>query len=141
SATAASDGTDSLSTVGAEAASGASGKVSIAGSVAIAVVDHETLAAVYGTLTLNSGDLNVTSGSELAVEVKALPVGAGSSGTGSVGLGLSCALAVVDASTRSTVEDGVAISQAGDVTIAATSDTTSTVEASMGAALSDGGSG
>ena len=48
---------DNASTVSAKASSGAAGGVSVAGSVAIAIIDHETLADLRAGANLRGGDL------------------------------------------------------------------------------------
>ncbi|MBX3093015.1 MAG: hypothetical protein KF680_00510, partial [Cryobacterium sp.] len=131
SATAAADGGDDLSTVSAAAASGAAGDVSVAGSVAIALVDHETLATVRGSVALGGGDLTVTAESKLSVTVAALPVG-DDIGASSVGVGISFALAIVDATTTASVVNGVLITGLGNASLDASSLATTRVEARMG---------
>src|SRR5690606_34120207 len=65
SATVTPKGTDVTSTVSAIASSGAAGGVAIAGSVAIAVVNQDTLAALYGTVLLSGGDAVLASASSV----------------------------------------------------------------------------
>src|SRR5690606_28513497 len=93
SATGAVTGVDDTSTVTADASAGAAGGVSVAGSVAISIVDHATTADVRGPVTLTGGDLLIEAGSNLTVAANARPVGAGSTATGSVGVGVAFALA------------------------------------------------
>src|SRR5690606_24336504 len=128
------DGGDDASTVAATASSGAAGKVSVAGSAAIALVDHVTRARVLGALTLLGGDLLLSATSALAGTVSALPVGAGSTASGSVGVGISFAFALVDDTTTTELGDGVAVTGARDVTLETAAASVVTATAKMGAA-------
>src|SRR5690606_9789245 len=126
------DGSDIVSSIGAAAASGAGGgNVSVAGTVAIAIVKQVTTADVFGAVAL-TGDLDIDAASALAVTVSALPLNGGAVG-GSVGVGAAYALALVDDSTTAAIRNGAAIS-AADISVQATSSSASSATAVIGAA-------
>ena len=88
-------GTDAESTVSAEAAAGAAGGFSVAGALAIAVVNQLTLAEVRGTVLLTGGDVRIDAASALTSTVKALPVGTGAAAKDSIGVGIAFALNLI----------------------------------------------
>ena len=106
SATVAVDRADDTATVSATASSGAAGGVSVAGSVALALVDQETLAAIRGTVVLTGGDASLTAASKVAATARALPDGVGDSASGSVGIGVSFAIVLLDDTVTALVDDG-----------------------------------
>ncbi|MGA7147550.1 MAG: hypothetical protein WBX17_03560, partial [Microbacterium sp.] len=127
---------DRTSIISAEAASGAGGgKISVAGSVAIAQVNADTLAAVYGDVLLTGDDADavVMATDALSTTAKALPKGDGVVSTGNVGVGASVALALVFSETHALIADGVAVTGADDLTVAAASESHTVNEAKMGA--------
>ncbi|QTV78939.1 hypothetical protein KAE78_06970 [Microbacterium sp. NIBRBAC000506063] len=129
----AADGDDDTSTISARSASGAAADVGIAGSVAIAIVDHDTTAALHGTVRLTGGDLTLTAASAVKTTVTALPAGDGVTGD-SVGIGVSFALAILDDATTALIADGAQVLGARDITLDASAVTEVTTEARMGAA-------
>ncbi|QTV78938.1 hypothetical protein [Microbacterium sp. NIBRBAC000506063] len=133
SATVAEQDGDDVSTVTATATSGAGGDVGIAGSVAIAIIDHDTLAAIAGLVQLSGGDVAVTAASAIDATVKALPGTDGATGE-SFGLGVSFALVILDDETLAHLAGTGRITGAGGVSLAATARTTAATEARMGAA-------
>ncbi|MGN6127474.1 MAG: beta strand repeat-containing protein, partial [Humibacter sp.] len=133
SATETVDGADVTSTYGAQSTSGAGGgKVSVAGSFALAVVNQETMAELAGIVTLTGGDAAITAGSNAATTVKAEPTPGGVTAT-SVGVGASVALALIQDDTTATLDDGIALTGAGNVSLTATAGDTASAEAKMGA--------
>uniref|UniRef100_UPI0032217262 beta strand repeat-containing protein n=1 Tax=Microbacterium sp. TaxID=51671 RepID=UPI0032217262 len=134
SATVTADGADTTATFGAESIAGAGGgKVSVAGSFALAVVNHTTTAGIDGTVTLAGGDATITATSDVATTVKALPAGAGVTSTGQLGLGASVALALVTDTTTATIGDNVSLTGARDLILTATATDAASAEARMGA--------
>jgi LPXTG-motif cell wall-anchored protein len=134
SATETVDGADAVSTYGAQSTSGAGGgKVSVAGSLALAVVDQQTDAELAGTVTLTGGDAAVTAGSAASTTVKAEPTKGGVTST-NVGVGASVALALIQDDTTAVLDDGIALTGARNVSLAATASDDAVVEAKMGAA-------
>ena len=74
SATETVNGADAISTYGAQATSGAGGgKISVAGSLGLAVINQTTTAEVAGTVVLTGGDANIIAASNAASTVKAEP--------------------------------------------------------------------
>ncbi|WP_367889442.1 hypothetical protein [Humibacter ginsenosidimutans] len=134
SATETVDGADATSTYGAQSTSGAGGgKVSVAGSFALAVVDQTTSAELAGTVTLTGGDASVVAGSAASTTVKAEPTPGGVTST-NVGVGASVAIALIEDDTTAALDNGIAIIGAGNVSLTSTADDAAVVEAKMGAA-------
>src|SRR5690606_13326315 len=133
-----------VATITASASSGAAGGVSVAGSVALVIVDQDTTAAIDGTVILSGGDVTITAASAITTTATALPVGAGSASSGSVGIGVSFAFILLDDVVAALVADGVSLTGARDVVLEAGATTAATAEARMGAEApgsSGGGSG
>ena len=134
SATVTADGPDTTGTFGAAASSGAAGgNVSVAGSVAIAIVITDTTAAVYGTLVLTGGDVTLLARSDIAGTVTALPVGDGAAGTGDAGIGVSFALTLDTHRTSALIGDAVSVTGARNLSLTAEARDATTTEAKMGA--------
>src|SRR5690606_8317435 len=140
SAEVAIDGADHTATVTAASTAGAAGGVGVAGSVAIVIVDQDAVAAVYGTVALTGGDLTATAASDLAVTVTALPAEDGVSGE-SIGIGVAFALGLVTDDVHALLADGVAVTGAHDVTLAATALTVAAAAARMGASATGSAGG
>src|SRR5690606_16457654 len=138
-------GTDDTSTVGAESASGAAASVSVAGSLALAIVNQQTYAGIAGVVELTGGDATLTAASRLASTVKALPVGLGAvTSGGSIGVGVSFALNLVLDETTAAIEADAVLTGARDLTMSAAARVDAATEARMGAAItgsSTGGTG
>ena len=123
----------------ASATSGAGGKkatVGVAGSVAINIVKDTSQALIEtGTsVTAGGGDVSLTSVNNSADTATAVPsTTSGPSGT-SVGVGGSLALNIISDTTQSEVQDGAALTGAGNVTVTASSPHTITTTAKNGAA-------
>src|SRR2546427_6666024 len=123
------DGTNTLS---ASATSGAGGgAVGIAGSVAIEIENIQTTARMAGTLTAGSGDVAITATSDSETTTDALPEGAGVSGVGSVGIGASVAVTIID--DTSTAEVTGMLSGGHDLALAASTTHLATTHAKTGA--------
>ena len=123
------DGTNTLS---ASATSGAGGgAVGIAGSVAIEIENIQTTARMAGTLTAGSGDVAITATSDSETTTDALPEGAGVSGVGSVGIGASVAVTIIDDTT--TAELTGTLSGGHDLALAASTTHLATTHAKTGA--------
>ena len=98
---------------------GAAGDVSVAGSVALALVDHTTTAALEAAVTLTGGtDLVLDTDAAAAATATALPAGDGAAG-GSVGIGAAVALVILDVTTESVIRNGIGVTGARDVTLTA----------------------
>ena len=120
SATVAVDGADATSTFGAQSVAGAGGgKVSVAGSFALAIVDHTTTASVQGAVAVAGGAAAITAASSVASTVKALPHGEGVVTT-EVGVGASVALNLVTDRTTAEIADAATLTGAAALTIAST---------------------
>lgn len=133
-ATVTPNGMDAVSTYGAQATSGAGGgKISVAGSLGLAVINQTTAAHVAGTVALTGGDLTVTAASNVNSMVSADPTAGGVAMTG-VGVGASVALNLVTDNTVASIDDGGAVAGAANITLSATAADSSTTEAKMGAA-------
>ncbi|MFC0198751.1 hypothetical protein ACFFIR_17930, partial [Microbacterium arthrosphaerae] len=130
------DGGDTTSALGAESVAGAGGgKVSVAGSVAIGLVNHSTRAAVDGSVTITGGGaVTASATSDVATTVTAFPHEGGVTGAESLGIGASFALAVVTGSTLAELAAAGTITGAGDITIYANGASATKAEAKMGAA-------
>ena len=132
------DGADTTATFGAQSVAGAGGgDVSVAGSFALAVVNHTTRAGLDGTVTLTGGDATLTAASVVSSTVKALPAGAGVTDAGDFGFGASVALNLITDRTGAEIADGGTLTGGRDVTLAATATDAAVTEARMGAAGGD----
>ena len=111
----------------ADAVSGAGGgDVGVAGSVALNLIDAESVAATAASARITlGGAVSLTSDSETQTIARALPSGDGASGS-SVGIGASVALNIVATRSYATLGDGTDpgsvgfVDGASDVTLAAT---------------------
>ncbi|MBI5616868.1 MAG: right-handed parallel beta-helix repeat-containing protein, partial [Gammaproteobacteria bacterium] len=120
-----------------------SDKVSVAGSFSLNVVTVNTTADVPGfaTLRTNGGDLRLRTESTTRTDAEAMPDGNGASG-GTVGVGASVALNVVDTTTASTVDDGATLNgTAGNVLVEAAGAHNVKTVAKNGAGAGASGSG
>ena len=125
---------DATSTYGAQSTSGAGGgNISVAGSLALAVVNQHTLAELDGTVALSGGDAAITAGSAASTTVKAEPTGGGVSST-NVGVGASVALNLITDTTAAQLSNGIAITGARNISLTATATDAALTEARMGAA-------
>ncbi len=123
----------------ASATSGAGGKkatVGVAGSVAINIVNdtNQALIETGASVTAGGGDVSLTSVNNSADTATAVPsTASGPSGT-SVGIGASLGLNIISDTTDSELQDGAALTGAGNVTVTASSPHTITTTAKNGAA-------
>jgi hypothetical protein len=105
----------------AKASSGAgASKVGLAGSLALNLVDTQSVARLQGgsvTVT-GTGAVSVLSDNRMRATAEALPVGAGASGA-SVGIGASVALNILANRSVAEIADGAALGGAGDLTLSA----------------------
>ncbi|MFK4837878.1 beta strand repeat-containing protein, partial [Microbacterium sp. ZW T2_14] len=132
------NGADQTSTISAQSVAGAGGgDVSVAGSFALAVVNHATRAGVDGTVVLTGGDAALTATSTVSSTVKALPAGEGVTGAGDLGFGASVALNLITDKTTADIADGVSLTGARHVALTATATDAAVTEARMGAAGGD----
>ncbi|WP_345762181.1 beta strand repeat-containing protein [Diaminobutyricibacter sp. McL0608] len=133
SATETVNGADAVSTYGAQATSGAGGgKISVAGSLGLAVINQTTTAEVAGTVVLTGGDANIIAASNAASTVKAEPTPGGVTAT-NVGVGASVALNLITDTTTATLDDGISLTGAANVTLSSTAGDAAITEAKMGA--------
>src|SRR6185437_3452629 len=133
SATVTPNGGDITSTYGAASVAGAGqGKISVAGSVAIAIVNQATQAELAGAVTLTGGDVTVTAASKATSTVSAEPTPGGVTAT-NVGVGASVALNLITDTTTATLDDGISLTGAANVTLNATAGDAAITEAKMGA--------
>jgi hypothetical protein len=128
----------------ATAASGAAGgEVGVAGSVAINIVANTSKALIEtgASVNANSGDVNVTSLNNAYEQATSYPTSTGSNGQGAkVGIGAALGLNILSNSTQSEIEDGVGLTNAGNVTVTASSSQSLNAWAQNGAE-SEGGVG
>jgi hypothetical protein len=106
----------------AKASSGAGGsKVGIAGSVALNLLDTQSVARVSGGATVTvtgGGDVSLTTDNRTDTTAQALPVGGGATGD-TVGVGASVALNILANRSVAEVADGGVVTGAGDLTLSA----------------------
>ena len=136
-------GTDTpMDSFGAKATSGASaGKVAVAGSLAINIVQaNSATASIDSTSTVNAGGdpVMVLSADTANSVADAEPVNEGATSTGKLGVGVSIALDITPDTTSSTIGDAAALSDASDVTLSAIGTYTETTTAVNGAMASNG---
>ena len=128
-----SGGTNDL---GASATSGAGGgSVGIAGSVAVDIENIQTTATVSGSLSAGSGDVSIAAASDSSSGTAALPSEGGVAGVGSVGIGASVAVAVIDDTTTASLTSS--LTGADDLSISAATAHLATTKAKTGAAGGD----
>ncbi|GGD47721.1 leukotoxin LktA family filamentous adhesin [Sinisalibacter lacisalsi] len=106
----------------AKASSGAgASKVGVAGSVALNLIDTQSVARISGgaTVTLTGGgNVSLTTDNQTEATAEALPVGGGASGA-TVGVGASVALNILANRSVAEVADGAVVTDAGDLTLSA----------------------
>ncbi|MCX7166746.1 MAG: DUF4347 domain-containing protein, partial [Rhodocyclales bacterium] len=127
---------------GAQATSGAGGGVAIAGSLALSVTDTTSTAVIKSGTTVNlptGGVVTLTAVNTSSSNAMAQPTGIGAVSAGSVGVGASVALNIANNTTLAEVANGATITNAGNLTLAATSSNTVTTSAKAGGTA--GGSG
>lgn len=117
----------------ASATSGAGGSsVGLAGSLALNLVDTQSLASIAGDaiVTLTGGDLTLASDNQTNTTATAVPDETGAAG-GKVGVGASVALNIIANRSTATLGDDAVLTGAGDITLSATSvhEVTTTAEA------------
>src|SRR6185437_7662029 len=133
SATETVNGADAINTYGAQATSGAGGgKISVAGSLGLAVVNQTTTAELAGAVVLTGGDASIVAASNAASTVKAEPTAGGVTST-SVGVGASVALNLVTDTTTAILDNAATLTGAANVTLGATTANAAVTEAKMGA--------
>jgi hypothetical protein len=95
--------------------------IGVAGAVAIDIINNTSNALIdsNASVTANGGDVSVTSLNNATVTTLAQPAGA-ATGT-SLGLGASLALSIVTDTTSAEIENGAALTNAGNVTVTAES--------------------
>ena len=129
-------------TFAAQATSGAGGGVAVAGSLALSVADTTSTALIRSGTTLDlpaGGAVSLTAENNTSASAIAEPTGIGAVSASSVGVGASVALNIVNNTTVAEVANGVVITNAGDLTLSATSDNTAITSAKAGGTA--GGSG
>ncbi|WP_380052864.1 leukotoxin LktA family filamentous adhesin [Falsihalocynthiibacter sp. SS001] len=119
----------------ASATSGAGGsKVGIAGSVAINLIDTQSVAQVAsGATVAASGAVNLTADNQGSSKAEALPVGGGASGD-QVGVGASVALNILANRSTAEIADSATVTGAGAMTLAASGTYEAETVAEAGAA-------
>lgn len=129
-------GGDTSNAFAAEAKSGAGGgKVGIAGSLALNLVDVAATAEIHGGAAVNAGggDVEVAAESASGTTARALPDGPASGGQ--VGVGASVALNLFSRDlARARIRENATLNGAGDLRVAATSDSDTVAQAEAGAA-------
>lgn len=129
-------GGDTTNTFAAEAKAGAGGgKVGIAGALALNLIDVSSMAGIHAGAAVNAGggDVEVTAQSNSSTTASALPDGPASGGQ--VGVGASVALNLFSQDlTRAEIGDNATVSNAGNVSVSAASDSDTVAEAEAGAA-------
>ena len=128
------DGTDSDHELGASAVSGASGgDVSIAVSLGLNIANVDTLAQINGSATVNGGDVRLVAESVAASIATATPKAAAAGG--SLGIGASVALNIIDDTAAATVVAAgtVVLATTGAVVLAASGGHSATTRAEAGA--------
>jgi hypothetical protein len=130
----------SIFTVSATSGVGNSSNVGFAGSLAVNVVvlDHEAYLDQNASLTLPVGHTTTTfeSHSNIANSVMALPVNGGTAA--SVGIGASFALDYGQDTTQATIDNGAALTGAGNLTLTAAGAHTMLTDATAGGAGATG---
>ncbi|QCO54428.1 hypothetical protein EOK75_00460 [Pseudorhodobacter turbinis] len=106
----------------AKASSGAGGsKVGIAGSVALNLLDTQSVARVSGAATVavtGGGAVSLVTDNRTDATAEALPVGGGATGA-TVGVGASVAMNILANRSLAEVSDGGVVTGADDLTLAA----------------------
>ncbi|RJR48541.1 MAG: calcium-binding protein, partial [Desulfobacteraceae bacterium] len=130
-------------TADAKAGAGSS-DIGIAGGVAINVVDLDSTAKIGAgaavTIT-GGGDVNLSAGTASESTAIAQPTTTGGVSGGSLGIGASVALNIVDTTTQAEVGNDAVILNANDLSLSATSDNAAITTAKAGASASSTGSG
>ncbi len=127
---------DQTHTVQAEAKSGAGGsKVGIAASLALNLASTSSSAQIGSGATVNAqgGDVALGAVDTANVIAKATPVTNGGASGGKVGVGVSVALNLIDATSLAQVGQNATVTQARDLTLNATSQGDSEAQATAGA--------
>lgn len=131
-------GGDTTNTFESEAKSGGgSGKIGIAGSVALNIIDQRSIAEVASGANINAGngDVVLSAASDTASTAQALPAeGAGSASNEKVGIGASVAVNVVSNETRAELRDGATLTGGDDLTVQASGKYAATTKAEAGSA-------
>lgn len=120
----------------AKASSGAgASKVGIAGSVALNLLDTQSVARVAGgsVVITGSGAVSLSTDNRTSATAEALPVGAGAVGA-TVGIGASVALNILANRSVAEVADGVVLTGPGDLTLAAAATHVAVTKAEAGSA-------
>ena len=102
------------------------------GSLGLAVINQTTTAELAGPVVLTGGDATITAASNAASTVKAEPTAGGVTST-SVGVGASVALNLITDTTTATIDNGITLTGAANVTLSATAGDAAITEAKMGA--------
>ena len=121
----------------ATATSGAGGgKVGIAGSLALNLVDARTSAQVATGASVNAGTgaSALTANQRITAKASALPTATGGASGGKVGVGASVALNLITDATDATLSDGAAFSGGASLAVSANSVLSTTTKAEAGAA-------
>ena len=136
-------GGDTTNTLDAEASSGAGGsKVGIAASLALNIASTSGEALIKsganvdagGTAHVGAGDVSLTSEDFSSYTAKAVPTTAGGATGGSVGVGASVALNLINnATSQAQIGTNAGVSNAGNITLSATTKGDSDAEATAGA--------
>ena len=116
-------GDDPMNVFGATATSGAGASdIGVAGSVPINIVNNTSQALIEtgASVNANGGDVSLTSLNNSADTTLAFP-GPGAQGD-TVGIGAAVALNIITNTTQSEIQDGAALTNAGNVTVTASSD-------------------
>jgi len=115
-------GTSPMNIFGANATSGAGASdIGVAGAVAINIVNNTSQALIEtgASVAAHGGDVSLTSLNNSTDTTFAIPGGVATGG--SVGIGASLALNIISDTTQSEVQNGAALTNAGNVKVTATS--------------------
>jgi ubiquinone biosynthesis protein UbiJ len=128
-------GGDTTNTLDAEASSGAGGsKVGIAASLALNIADTSGEALVKSGASVNAGgNVSLTSQDFSSYTAKAVPTTTGGASGGSVGVGASVALNLISSASQAQIGTNAGVSNAGNITLSATTKGDSDAEATAGA--------
>jgi hypothetical protein len=121
----------------ATATSGAGGgKIGIAGSLALNLIDAQTSAQIATGASVNAGTgaSAIAADQRITAKASALPTGASGASGGKVGIGASVALNLITDTTGATLADGASFSGGASLAVSANSILSTTTKAEAGAA-------
>ncbi|MCX5734321.1 MAG: LEPR-XLL domain-containing protein, partial [candidate division NC10 bacterium] len=117
------------------------GSVGVAGALALNVVDATSSAVIQSGATVTitgGGDATLTAANTTVSTASATPANEGAA-AGSVGVGASVALSIINVTTLAKLEDTAILTGAHNLTLSATSDNTTTTTAKAGGTASGSG--